>query len=320
MRARAIWRAAEGRVRAPWRILLFLLLWVVASVVIMRALALVFESAERLTRVPGTGASLAMVGALLIAHAVMLHFDRRSFAYVGLQRAASSPRLMTLGFGLGAAPIGLASLLLIGVGWLAVVPSAPGSWAMAAVRVSLALLPAAFYEELMSRGYVFGALREWLGAPVAIGVTSVGFGLLHLYNPGATALSITTVILAGVFLAAVLVVTGSLYAAWMAHWAWNWVMAVPLHVAVSGLPLARPDYQTVDAGPDWATGGRWGPEGGASAAGAMIVGLVFLYMQRFRLSALGPPRSVGSELPGGQDGSATLNDRTAEGRQPGNGD
>ena len=54
-------------------------------------------------------------------------------------------------------------------------------------------------------------------------------------------------------LAVVLIVTKSLYAAWIAHFAWNWVMAVPLHVNVSGLSLGNPDYQVVDAGPDWAT-------------------------------------------------------------------
>src|SRR5205085_6465841 len=106
--------------------------------------------------------------------------------------------------------------------------------------------PAALWEELMMRGYLFATLREWMGWPVAAGVASVAFGLLHLSNPGADAQSVVMVVLAGVVRAVVLVATQSLYAAWMAHWAWNWVMAVPLHVAVSGVPLARPDYELVD--------------------------------------------------------------------------
>ncbi len=292
MNARAIFVAADGRARPPWRILLFLVLWVLATMVVMRGLAPVLRACERTTRVDGTAASVGLMISLLLAHAAMLRLDRRSFSYAGLQRAAAAPRVLALGFVIGASPIAAASLVLIALGWLVVVPSAPGSWTVAAIQVSLALLPAAFYEELMSRGYLFATLGEWLGRPAAIATTSIGFGLLHLANPGATAFSITTVIVAGVFLAATLVVTGSLYAAWMAHWAWNWVMAVPLHVAVSGLPLARPGYQTVDAGPDWATGGPWGPEGGASAAAAMIVGLVFLYMRRNSFSAFGSRHSA----------------------------
>lgn len=301
MNARAVFMAADGRARPPWRILLFLAIWVLTAMVVLRALAPVLRACERVTHVDGTAAAVGLMISLLLTHAAMLAMDRRPPSYAALHRAAAAPRVLALGFVIGAAPIAAASLVLIGLGWLDIVPSTPGSWTVAAIQVSLALLPAAFYEELMSRGYLFATLGEWLGRPAAIAITSVAFGLLHLANPGANAFSITTVIVAGVFLAATLVVTGSLYAAWMAHWAWNWVMAVPLHVAVSGLPLARPGYQTVDAGPDWATGGRWGPEGGASAAAAMIGGLVFLYVRRSSFSALGsrhsapPPGSTSGE-------------------------
>ena len=71
----------------------------------------------------------------------------------------------------------------------------------------------------------------------AIVATSVGFGLLHLQNAGANVQSVSLVMLAGVFLATVLYATKSLYAAWMAHFAWNWTMAVVFHTAVSGLAL-----------------------------------------------------------------------------------
>jgi len=288
---RSFFIGPDGRARPPWRIVLFLVIWVLVAAVAMVALRPLLRGADRLTGVNFTAESLAMLASLLVAHAAMLWLDRRSFAYVRLHREAARLPLLGFGFAAGALPIAAASAVLIALGWLDVVPSAPGSWTVAAIQVSVALLPAALYEELLSRGYLFATIGEWLGRPVAVVVTSVAFGLLHVWNPGATAYSITTVILAGVFLAVTLLVTGSLYAAWIAHWAWNWVMAVPLHVAVSGLPLPRPAYETVDAGPDWATGGRWGPEGGLGAAAAMIGGLVFLYVYRFRLSAFGSRRS-----------------------------
>ena len=95
-------------------------------------------------------------------------------------------------------------------------------------------------------------------------------------------MSLGLVTLAGIFLAVVLLVTQSLYAAWIAHFAWNFVMAALLHVPVSGLPLAKPDYQIVDSGPDWITGGTWGPEGGAAGAAGMLGALGFLYWRRTR--------------------------------------
>jgi hypothetical protein len=126
------------------------------------------------------------------------------------------------------------------------------------------------------RGYPFAVLRERFGVWPAIAATSVIFGLMHLGNPSVTARSIALVMLAGVFLGLVVVVTRSLWAAWVAHFAWNFTLAALLHTPVSGLPLARPDYQLLDAGPDWATGGSWGPEGGAGAALGMLASMGYL--------------------------------------------
>jgi CAAX protease family protein len=110
------------------------------------------------------------------------------------------------------------------------------------------------------------------------------FGALHLANVGVTPESMAAVTLAGFFLAGVVYVTRSLYAAWMAHFAWNWTMAVLFHTAVSGIPLDSPLYRYVDAGPAWATGGVWGPEGGVPAGIGLIVGIAYLFGRRGRQS------------------------------------
>jgi CAAX protease family protein len=128
-------------------------------------------------------------------------------------------------------------------------------------------------------------LREKLGWAPALAVTSVAFGYAHVSNPGASARALLLVMLAGLFLGAIVAVMRSLYAAWMAHFAWNWTMAVLLHLPVSGLGTETPDYRTVDTGPDWATGGPWGPEGGGGAALGIIVGLGYLVARRQRTAA-----------------------------------
>jgi hypothetical protein len=90
------------------------------------------------------------------------------------------------------------------------------------------------------------------------------------------------VIVAGFFLGVILLATRSLYAAGAAHFAWNWVMAVALHIQVSGLSSPNPDYRTIETGPDWLTGGPWGPEGGIAAVAAMFVGIFYLYGRYLR--------------------------------------
>ena len=76
--------------------------------------------------------------------------------------------------------------------------------------------------------------------------------------------------------------TRSLYAALAAHLAWNWTLVGVLHTPVSGIPFATPDYRIVDAGPDWATGGVWGPEGGVPAALGLLSASIYLYARRKR--------------------------------------
>jgi uncharacterized protein len=215
--------------------------------------------------------------------------DRRPWSDVWLDRGAARPSLLTFGFAIGGLAIGLPILLLLLVHWLRNGGSASGSWVAAAARLTLFLAPAALLEELLTRGYILSVMREAWGWGWGVGVTSVAFGMLHLANNGATADSVLLVTLAGFFLAAVLYVTRSLYAAWMAHLAWNWTMAVIFHAAVSGYPMEAPGYRYVDAGPDWATGGPWGPEGGLPAGLGMCAGIAYLLIRRRRSEHLERP-------------------------------
>jgi CAAX protease family protein len=235
----------------------------------------------RATGAPGAGGSVIAAAALLLSTWFCLRFvDRRGWHTVWMGRRAARPRVWVEGLLLGGAAIALPSLGLLAIGALRFTAAPASSWWAAAARVSWFLFPAALVEELLTRGYLFAVLRESMGWRPALAVTSLAFGLLHVRNYGATVETITMVVLAGVLLGAVVLATDSLYAAWMAHFGWNWVMAVPLHSPVSGLPLGTPNYQLVDVGPGWLTGGTWGPEGGLAAAAGMMAALIYLYARR----------------------------------------
>ncbi len=278
----ALFRGEQGRIRSGWRAAIFILL-LVTCLGLGAGLAATMLAAWPLATVPALAMRwLGLTLGALIAHAVMLRLvDRQPWEYVGLGRAHYRPRVVVPAMVVGALPISFTSGALLALGWLTIVP-APGS-ALGAHVASLLLLflAAALFEELVLRGYLLSALRDGIGAAWAAVSTSVVFGLLHLGNPGVNALSVMVVIVAGIFLAAVRFATGSLYAAWAAHAAWNIVMALVLHTAVSGTSIAPPGgWRVADTGPDWATGGVWGPEGGVPAAGALLVATWYLIRRR----------------------------------------
>ncbi len=217
--------------------------------------------------------------AVLAATAIMLRsIDQRPWADVDLGRSALRLRAMVAGWSIGTSANLFALLVLLAAGLMHFTSSPDdGSWMGAAVRISIVLLPAAFAEELLCRGYLLTVIRDSVGAPAAIGLTSVMFGLLHMRNPGATVASVLVVTLSGLLLATVRIRTGSLYAAGMAHFAWNWTMAVPFHALVSGLAFEAPGYRAVTMEPAWLSGGDWGPEGGLIAAIGMTFGLAYFY-------------------------------------------
>jgi uncharacterized protein len=225
----------------------------------------------------------SMLASVVVATYVMLRLvEKRPWSTVGLDRPAASPRTLLGGVAFGGLTIGIASLALLAFHQLQIQRSVPGSWWGAAERSTAMLLPAAFWEELFFRGYAFSVLRRAVGWRTALVVTSILFGLIHAGNPGADAESILAVTVAGVFLGIILLATRSLYAAGVAHFAWNWVMAVALHIEVSGMASPYPDYRTIETGPDWLTGGHWGPEGGIAAVAAMFVGIFYLYGRYLR--------------------------------------
>jgi hypothetical protein len=225
---------------------------------------------------------LALLSVVFATWIMLRRVDKMPWSTVGLGRAAAAPAVVLKGAAYGALTIGVASVMLLATRMMRIDATVPGSWWGQAGFSALVLLPAAFFEELFIRGYAFAVLRRAGGWRLALIVTSVVFGMLHAWNPGADAESILAVIVAGFFLGGILLATKSLYAAGAAHFAWNWVMSGALHIAVSGIPSGDPDYRVVETGPDWLTGGPWGPEGGVAAVAVMLVAIFYLYARYLR--------------------------------------
>ena len=263
--------------RAGWRAALFVAL--IEILINAGILLMYFVGRPKSSALAQVVSYLVVLAAAWLAHYIMLRWvDRKPWSYVGLGREQLTPRAIAIGLALGALCIMVPSGGLLLGHQLSVTTGLQGthSWIGIAAAGTALFLPQSLGEEMLSRGYLFAALRDGIGAASALAITSIGFGLLHMANPGANAQSVIIVILAGVFLGAILTATRSLYAAWAAHFAWNWTMAELLHSAVSGIQMPYSTYRVISTGPAWLTGGLWGPEGGAAAAAGMLAGIAVM--------------------------------------------
>ncbi len=273
------WVVRDGRLRTPWRVLLFVLLvvtilWIEVGVVALLGGAPPLEPALSVGLV--VQSALLLAAALLAGHGMLRWVDRRPGAGLGFGLRRRVPRELLAGLLAGGAPMVLAVAALVLTGGYRYVTEAgtAGGW-LAATSLSLAVLaiPAAA-EEALFRGYAFRTLVEGAGPVVAIGVTSLVFAWVHGANPGVGPWALVNIFLAGVLLGVAVLRTGSLWFATAVHLGWNWVMAGPLDLPVSGLEgVDVPLYDVAVPGPPWLTGGEFGPEGGLVGTVAAAVGL-----------------------------------------------
>jgi hypothetical protein len=89
------------------------------------------------------------------------------------------------------------------------------------------------------------------------------------------------IFLAGVLLAFAYLRTLSLWFVTALHMGWNWAMATLFDLPVSGIQeFDTPLYQPTISGPDWFSGGAFGPEGGL--VGTIGFGVAMIAVLRLR--------------------------------------
>jgi membrane protease YdiL (CAAX protease family) len=135
-------------------------------------------------------------------------------------------------------------------------------------------------EELLFRGVLFRIVQEWTGTVVALVVSSLTFGLLHLVNPGATvwgALAIAAE--AGLMLGAAYVGSRSLWLSIGIHLGWNFAESGIFGTTVSGSNGTVGGLLDGAAhGPALISGGDFGPE--ASIFAILVCGAAAVVLLR----------------------------------------
>ncbi|HZU06120.1 MAG TPA: CPBP family intramembrane glutamic endopeptidase [Chloroflexota bacterium] len=171
-------------------------------------------------------------------------------------------------------------LIELAAGWVTVYGIAPAAVAVPALLggAARAVLVAAI-EETLFRGVLLGYLLRPLGLPVAVTGSALAFALVHSWNAGATWLALVNLAAAGGLFALAYLVGRGLALPIGLHAAWNLVEGSVFGFPVSG-NVRDSLLRVATAGPEWATGGAFGPEGGLVGLKAIVVIALVLWAGR----------------------------------------
>ena len=263
--------------RAGWRILGYLLLSAGAGVVLASVFAAIGGPVARASGFP------VILGSSLLAGWGMLWLvDRRRPGALGFALEPAAVKDSVVGTGIGGAMLAAAVALLAVASmarWVADEGTVP-EYVAALATTFIFYAVAAAAEEAMFRGYAFQALVQGIGVWPAVLGSSALFALVHANNPNVTPVALANIFLAGVMLAVAYLRTRSLWFATGVHLGWNWTMGSLLDFSVSGFVRDMPLYTARETGPDWITGGSFGPEAGIAASVAIAAGTVWMWRTR----------------------------------------
>lgn len=281
----------DGRVRPLWRSLLFISLTVFLYLLVnqlIRPLVYGWPFEARL----GLLYAALVTTFLLMSWLLLASFDGRPFRSLGLWFYRGASREFVVGWGAGAVLMGSVVLMMTAAGSLVYHAFAPEELGAVLLWATL-LLVASAGEEIAFRGYGMQRLIEAVGAPAGVLIFSMLFALAHMGNPSSTTVSMVNTFLAGVLLSLAYLKTHALWLPIGLHWSWNFMMGQVFSLPISGLNFAPRLFKAEVSGPDWLSGGSYGPEG--SIVLSVVCILAILWMSQTKSITPSPAVEEGLE-------------------------
>ncbi len=274
----------DDRLRPVLRVLVFVLLTLVVAVVlwlVLDGLRGQQYTAQLSFGDLATGEFAGAIAVVLVAVLMRRYVDRRSVASLGFAPRGPWLRLFGWGilFGAGMQAIALAVETVSGCAHVTALGGLAGDAKLIAVTAAV-FFAGALFEELSMRGYVLQNLWEEWGLVPAVVLTSVTFAAVHLSNPHShdqEALTVSGLVAFALWACVSLLWTRSLWLALGAHMAWNVFEGPVFGLPVSGVSMPAQTVLVESVhGPQWLTGGAFGPEAGVSSLVALLAGFMVL--------------------------------------------
>ncbi len=286
----------EGRLRAGWRILAFLVLFMGINLLAQAILKAAYGGIPRTTEYLRTSIviALAALAATIAVPLARKYLDKKNVRSLGLPLSARTGKDLVFGFLLSGLMAGAVFLVMMGAGlievtglsWGGDTPAGSDLGTVAAYLAvasvgSLAFLflidvVVGWWEELVFRGYLLQNMIDGMGLWIAVAISCVLYGLIHMANPNAGLLSGAIIVLFGFLRIYGYLATKMLWLSMGMHIGWNFFQGPIFGYAASGHQTASLIAQS-PTGPAWLSGGDFGPEG--SVLIIPVLGLALLAMR-----------------------------------------
>ncbi|MBD1397491.1 CPBP family intramembrane metalloprotease [Pontibacter sp. JH31] len=136
----------------------------------------------------------------------------------------------------------------------------------------------AIFEEILMRGIILRITEEKLGSYIALTISAVIFGLVHLANPNSTLISGLSVVVAGFLFGVAYIYTRNLWFPIAIHFAWNFMQSGVFGAVTSGNEKTNSLLTTELSGNQFITGGEFGPEGSIQAIVFCLLATIILFL------------------------------------------
>lgn len=257
-----------AELRVGWRLLSFLAVFIAFLFVLGTPLRMLGVSNDLAGRI------VTLVAVVVASYLITRFVNKKPFASIGLSLHPNTFREFGAGCLLGFLMISGIFVVELMAGYIHVVWRGYSVLECAKVLAGslMVFAVAAFLEEMLFRGYAFQTLIQWVTFLPAVVAFSLLFAYAHYFNPNVTLLSLVNVGLAGIWLSIAYMKTRSLWLPFGLHVSWNFAQTSLYSFPTSGGSFEGQTLSDlIQTGPEWVTGGTFGPEGGMLATLALLV-------------------------------------------------
>lgn len=298
----------EKRLRSGWRLALhgflflnlllllslpFVLLYLIPEAWLRPLLGDLVNNRELLV-----GAPPQLLAIFLSVFLARRFIDRRSFASLGMRVSHYAGRDLLVGIIISLPMMGIIFTFEWALGWLQIDSFAWQTQSFLSILGQTLFLFGVFVlvgfsEELFFRGYWQKNLTEGLNFHWAAVISSLAFGIAHASNNGFNIAALLGLTLAGLFFVYSVRRSGSLWLAIGLHIGWNFFEGPIFGFQVSGLNAFRLLEHQVQ-GPEFWTGGAFGPEAGLVLLPGLLLGILLISLYTHARQPVGDTASQAS--------------------------